>query len=447
MDLILKLVCIALSFGMLALAYAVSRTGSWLMPASIYCIAWFLFTVIPLVALLTVPANPLAIGYILLTCIAFSLPALFSRWRKEDTLTGEATSSVFDSVFLRTSFYAFTVLSIVATAINTLAQGISLQSLLTDFFAISNSLIADRYSENTVESIFAPIANVASYTAVALGGLVFPGYRTQSRRMIVLVAALLPSIVVMVLFGAKGMIFLCIAMFYAGTLVRRLRAGDHRLTDKRTLLRGLVGTLALLPLITISFIARGLYAGSGVNTDVVDGLVRYFVSYTSAHIYAFSDWFTWQTGGFSDQYYSVEQTTYGFYSFMSIFRLMGDNRLLPPGVYDEYYQYGYYVQTNIYTIFRGLITDFTLVGSLVVVALFGVIADQIFIRMSRSNKAVFSIAYYIAFAGFVYTSFIISLLIWNSIFVMFALLIVVLFINNILALQPAARAPVSLGRS
>lgn len=432
MDLILKLVAILLSIGMLGIAYAVSRAGSWLMPASLFCVAWFLFTFIPLVSLLTIPINPVAIAYILAGCLAFSLPALLSRFDKRTVETSPAASQLFDTAFLRTAFFGFTFLSIAALMVHTIAQGVTLAALLSDFYGVSNSLIADRYSDRTVTSIYGQIANVASYIAVALGGLIFPGFSQIWKKIAVLVIAMIPSIFVLSIFGAKGMVFLCISMFYAGYLVRRMRTGDHRLIDRRSLLRLMTGGLALIPFVTVSFIARGLYAGSGVNVSLFDGLVRSYVSYTSGHIYAFADWFSWYVGAEAEQFYAPEEVTGGFYTFMTLFRLLGSERIVPPGVFVEYFQHGAYLQSNIYTLFRGLIVDFTLPGSLLFLFLLGLISHQAFLKMSRSMHASFTITYYISLAGFIYTSFIISLLIWYSLYGLFAGLSATLFVNSLL---------------
>lgn len=437
MELVLKIVAIVLSFGMLGVAYAVSRTGSWLMPASLYSVAWFLFTVIPLVSLPTVPVNPLAIGYILLTCTALALPSLLQPMDLKTVKSTVAANEIFDTALLRAAFVVFAALSMIGLVGNALAQGVSITALLTDFYAVSNSLIADRYSGRTVATIMSQIANISSYTAVALGGLIFPGMKTAQGRYAVLASALLPALLVMLVFGAKGMIFLCIAMFYAGTLIRRLRQNDHRMVDKGTLSRGVLGVFILIPFVTISFISRGLYAGSGVAVDFYDALVRYYVSYTSAHVYAFSDWFTWYVGGDAAQFYGAEDPTGGFYTFMSIFRALGDERYVPPGVYAEYFQYGVYLQSNIYTMFRGLITDFTLLGSLAFMVVLGAIMHSSFVAMARNEFSTWGIALYISFTGFVYTSFIISLLIWNSTYGSFVATSLVLIANT--QTQAAAR--------
>jgi oligosaccharide repeat unit polymerase len=427
-----KFLCIALSVMMLVTAYVASRVArSWLVPACIYSIAWFLFTFIPLVTVITVPANPLAIGYILLTCIAFSLPVLVTRWPAiaNEPPSNEQGAALFDTTFLRLTFFFFAALALIALIINSMIQGLSLTSLVSNFFITSNALIADRYNDNLAASIFGQIANVACYIAVGLGGLTFPGFRTWLSRGVALIAAMLPSLIVMVVFGAKGMIFLCIAMFYAGTLVRRLRNKDNRLIDRRTVVRVIIAILILLPFITISFVARGLYEGNA-KFSLGEGLMRYYVSYTCAHIYAFSDWFTAYIGQSASQIYVSEEVTKGFYTFMSIFEWLGSTREVPPGVYAEYFQYGNYLQTNIYTIFRGLITDFTLIGSLASCLFAGLICNTIFVAMARNRFSSWSVAFYIVMAGFIYTSFIISLLIWNSSYPTFIVIALVLIINN-----------------
>jgi hypothetical protein len=50
--------------------------------------------------------------------------------------------------------------------------------------------------------------------------------------------------------------------------------------------------------------------------------------------------------------------------------------------------------------------------------------------MVRSKTATWSIAFYLVFAGFIYTSFIISLLIWNSMYPVFVILGAILLKNR-----------------
>jgi len=80
MDALLKIASLALSGAILYIAYFARRiSGTWLTPASIWCIGWFILPFIPLVVVIAAPANPLAILYILVVSIAFSLPVLGVR--------------------------------------------------------------------------------------------------------------------------------------------------------------------------------------------------------------------------------------------------------------------------------------------------------------------------------------------------------------------------------
>ena len=147
---------------------------------------------------------------------------------------------------------------------------------------------------------------------------------------------------------------------------------------------------------------------------------RNFTSYALGLIYAFSDWFEYTIMTIRGVgFYRIEDETYGFYTFMSIFRALGDDRFVPGGVFDEYYDDGLFVSTNIYTVFRSQITDFTLLGSLI----FAVFISS-FIHLSFRNADVnyaspLSTSVFVLFCGFLASSYIISVLIWDSVYALF----------------------------
>lgn len=430
MDIALKFVSLILSATILYVAYVARRvSGTWLTPASIWCVGWFLLTFIPLIAVFSVPSNPLAILYILVVSIAFSLPVLGVKWSELEVATGEEAGAVFDTSFLRAAFYIFAAITMISLAVHLSIQGVTLSGLTSNFFETSSSLIVDRYTQSTVENIFAQIANVFTYITVGLGGLIFPGFKSFIGKTRILLLSMAPALVLMTVAGAKGTVFLCIAMFYAGLLVRRMRAGDNRIVDTRTLTRIFTLFTLLLPFVIVSFLSRGLYEDTA-TVDLSAQLYRNFISYSSAHIYAFSDWFSWYTGFNANLVYAHDDVTGGFYTFMSIFKALGSKKEVPVGFFDEYYQYSWFLQTNIYTIFRGLITDFTLFGSIAFMYFLGLLSNRLFISMVRNARASWSVAYYIVFCGFVYTSFLISIFVWSSMYPTFIVIGLLLLINN-----------------
>ena len=429
-----KLACIFCSLGILWHAWAVSRvTRNWMAPACVFSIAWFLLTFIPLIALPQVPANPLAIAYILAGCIAFSIPALLTQ--SDENAASEITRRVppdlFDTAIMRGTFFLFSAIAFGAIVFNASLQGVSVTALMTNFFDVASTLIAQRYQDdNPANNIYSQIGNVACYLSVSLGGLVFPGYKTIAGKAVALFVAMAPALFVIGIFGAKGMIFLCIAYFWGGTLVRRLFRGDTRLMDKKTIIQAGLGTLVLLPFITVSFIARGNY-DTITPDEMVFALQRLYGSYACGHLYAFSDWFTWLIGQKSYLIYAGEPPTGGFYTFTSIFLALGSTHPVVPGYYAEYFQFSDYLQSNIFTFFRGLITDYTIGGSLLALLLVGLICHVLFRLMASGRYIAITVSFYIFMMGYIYTSFLISLLIWNSTYLVFALECIIIALNVI----------------
>jgi hypothetical protein len=105
--------------------------------------------------------------------------------------------------------------------------------------------------------------------------------------------------------------------------------------------------------------------------------------------------------------------------------------VLPIGTFDDYYSYGHLLTTNIYTMFRGLIQDFGLIGSVLFMLVTGFLFHLNFHSMLRSRRPAFAVAVFVLMIGYFYTSFISSLLGVNRIYyATFVLLWIVLQINK-----------------
>jgi hypothetical protein len=126
---------------------------------------------------------------------------------------------------------------------------------------------------------------------------------------------------------------------------------------------------------------------------------------------------------FSDRYFGIaafagyEQPELlgGYYTFHGVARLLGDVPPVPLGVYEEYFELPNVLITNIYTMFRGLISDFGLAGSLIAGAIWGGIsAAAFFALLTRSFSAIGAVVY-IYSVGLIYQSYVISSLTWISI--------------------------------
>jgi len=443
-DVVDKLLAILFSLFIFVNAYIASKFArTWLTPSGMISIFWFGYSFFPLICLFSVPVNELAILYIFFAIFVFVLPSYFFNWHtafianKQKSKLGLRFK--FHTPFLFNTFLYMQILVVIAIFLDVLAQGFSLRDVIFNLMETSSAYISLRYSDDIKVSILSRMGTVFTYVGSMLGGLVFCASRKIKVKCLVLFLSLFPSILVMVIQGAKGTLFLCAVLFYTAFLIYRLYSGNASLTDKRINKNIAIALMLLLPAIISSFLSRGLY---DYDMDyIIVRLAQYFSSYAFAHLYAFSDWFSFYIGDSHLMYYEGQNDYYwGFYTFMSAFKLLGSTIVVPPGVYEEYYQYEDVIQSNIFTLFRGLILDFGILGSFVFMFLLGLICSASFYILLRTKHPYFSISFFITMAGFYYSSFIISVFIWNSIFFSFIIFALILYANNLFCKVKVTRA-------
>lgn len=280
-----------------------------------------------------------------------------------------------------------------------------------------------RYDGGIVSNIYSRLGVVFNYVGVCIGGLIISSLKTKWQKLIVFIIAFVPSILFMLIYGDKGTLFLCAAFFYSGIVVSRLQKGDVNLTNKKTNIITLGLVVLILPLIATAFLVR--------DEDALSRISYYLSSYALTHVYSFSDWFDSYLYNYSIfSYVTPQENTYGFSTFMAVFKAFGDKTYVPAGYYGEYYHFSDQLRSNIYTIFRGLIQDFGVIGTFLYMAVTGCLFSWIYHLILSRPKSSLAIAAYICMWGYIYTSFIISIMVWNSIFILFVILAIILFINN-----------------
>lgn len=443
MDIFERLLAISFSLGILGLGMLLRRlSGSWATPAALFCGFWFLFSFIPLLALYYLPVNPLALGYLFLCCLAFSLPSLGVDWQfalRSNAAHAASRGAYLASPLIRAVFVTSFFTSVLFILLDLLVQGISLTEMISNFFVASNSYLVRRYEGVIVSNLFGQWGLIAAYMCVIFGGLVHAQPNALRRRWLVLTMIMTPPILVMLVQAAKGLFFLAIALVLGAHLVQRV------LTDKRPYvdLVAIAGQAKYLliasPFILASFLARGLYEAEDIGS-LLESLQAYLASYAFLHIYAFSDWFSFTIGQPASQNYSSEPLAYGYYTFIALFKLLGSTKTVPPGVYAEYFAFANLSPGNIYTIFRGMVTDFGLAGTLLVLSLFGAFFNVAYRRILTVRYPTISVALIFLFVMVLYTSYIASALIWNTTYLVTVLVALILVANKHYAISRAQRS-------
>lgn len=428
--------CLALTFSVLILgqAYLVRRVvGTWLFPACLFGLFWFVYTFIPLAFLLWVPVEPYAVVFIFICTLSFSISSLFFNWKRAFLINKrkcEIATRVYSSSFLKILFHVSAIGCLIFLCLDLSDQGISLHDVFFNLQESATKYANLLYSDSLNDNIFGRLSTLFSYVGPSIGGLIFSSTPTKARRVFILIFSFLPSILVAFTQTSKGLLFLCIVLFFAGVLVRRLQSGTLELFDKGNIKSAVISIITIIPIITIAFFLRNLN-DIVENEILIEKLTFYYATYSCGHLYAFSDWFTFFIGKHSQLVYANEGTTFGYYTFTSLFKMMGSTKVLPLGVFDEYYSYGNLLTSNIYTIFRGLILDFGFTGTFIFMFVIGLLFHTAFHVMLIKKRPVVTVVIFIFMMNFFYNSFIVSILAWNRMYAAFVLLWVILYINTL----------------
>ncbi len=407
------------------------HSKSWVTPAVLFSLFWFCFTFFPLVFMFSVPISPWGTVLIVFCVFIFGLPSLLTRHKfalAMNTSNKYDNKNIYGGTFLRTCFYIIQIFVILCVFVNLSLQGLSVENFINSPLETANKYLNLRYSGDIQPNIFAQVGVLLNYTGVCIGGLIL---NSKKRKISIFFLSFIPAALHMIIYADKGTLFLCIAFFYAGIIVSRLNHGDTTLTNRKSSKTIFYSLVILTPILIFSFLARGI--GSGDASQTVDNLIYYLSSYAFGHLYAFSDWFSSYLLGESSQvYFHDKNMSWGFSTFMAIFRLLGDTTSVPDGYYDEYFQYKNLLKTNIYTIYRGLIQDFGVIGTILYMLLSGTLFNTAYLLILKRKTPILSTSIYICMVGYIYTSFIISIMIWNSIFGVLFLLSMILMINVLL---------------
>lgn len=433
-NIIEKIIAFIFSIGILSIGIFVGKwLKTFLNPTSIFCFFWFTYTFFPIVFVIKVPINALSIIFIFTAIIFFSVSVIFFKWNiafYKNQKKQQLATNLFSNSFMINMNYLIFIIIIICLIIDIYIQGFTIFDFTGNFFESSNKFMIKRYTDEIIPNPFSQVSNILNYSLNILGGIVIGSKIINKKTNFKLIIInIMPAAIITLTQAAKGTILLSIVLFFSGILISRIFKQNLELTNKKTNKILLSSFISLLLILVISFLSRGLYELEG--SDLISTLIYSFNSYAFGHIYAFSDWFSFYLNSESIKNYVFNGHTFGFYTFMSLFKALGDKTVVPPGVFTEYFSYNNLLQTNIYTFFRGTITDFGIFGSFIFCFLLGLISNFSYYCILYFKRPTWAISFFSILLGFYFTSFIISLFIWKSIFVTIIVVSLILKINYI----------------
>lgn len=407
--------------------------GTYIFPASLMALAWFFYTIIPIVFLFNIPINPIAICYISICVLAFSLSALPFNWEKALTLNEKNSANYFqlyNNLFMRILFFISALMAIYCSTkvvLDAEDSLFTLQNIIFNLGKVSARFAEMRPAGMVQYSIWGILSTFFVYLTPILGSLIFYYCPQKKLKLTFFILSFFPSVYCMLLQSSKIVVFYSIGFFIAGTLLMKIKSNQFDIFDKKSIAQLILAILILIPSLIVAFISRGRLTSS---SNIMSELFQLLQSYLFAQTYAFADYFTFLIGHESFSKYQSDLNSFGSYTFTSIYNSFGKQKNFPPGTFSDHYQYGDQLRTNIFTIFRGLINDFGIYGTILYMYASGLIAHAFYYHLLSHKKSPISSTVFIITIVYIQATYLASLFMSRFSYLLFFIVILIFIIND-----------------
>ena len=371
---------------------------SWLAPASIFSMLWFLLLSTTLFVAPGFPIYPFGVWYILAISVALTLGSLLVPKHilpdSEKYNTIEAIKLFF---FTRSNLILlviaiFCLISIVGIFV-LLLFGVKRYGLSFNIYSII-SLPGQLYDDRDAGILLIPwYIRYLTYFIMPsslLGGILIP-FEKYPRKIICYLPIILAILIGMV-YTTRASILFSIILFISGLFSSYiiLKNDDNYFLS----FRSFFNFASLLIFLLSSWIFLQWLRGGGDSEFIFYPIINSIKSAVLGSTTAFTTWL---------QNYKQYSLAFGLYTFAGPMDIIGLNdRQL--GFYSEFISLpnGY---SNIYTAFRGLIQDFSITGSILICFVIGIVA-QLSYRRCRDGNVIWLIPLSLFFAFTFYSPFI-----------------------------------------
>lgn len=399
------------------LAYAAKFLGSGKSsPVSIIALFWIISVLASLVGTITLYSWDYTgvfwiYASLLLFCLAYFAGAPFYiviRHQKKQVFKLKKVT-FFSWVFLS----ILVILGIIKWGLQVYTNGFSLANFfsLETLAEMNHEFAVNRYSGNGGEGGAAgaiiSILNAMVYSAPLCGGFSYP-YADKSKKKILAVGSLVPSILVTLTNNTKaGMIGSFLLFFSSFFIGYYCKHGEWFKIRFKNIVWGIVGFLVFLGSMLFSMVLR---MGS-VNLSTFSIALQKVIIYAFGNIQSFDIWFS--------RYYGDESNFYGMMTFLGIADTFGLMERVQ-GVYVALLD----TSSNVFTVFRGIVSDFGMLGGIIFTAFLGFLFRISVNSIHKSNNPCISITFAISVLFFFTYGMIISPWTYLSFIVAFFILLV-----------------------
>lgn len=405
---------------------------SWTNPGYVMLIYWTIFTIL---GLLLFEENMYSWSYygiiwIIIACIIFTIGNILGSFDKKNKHNMMIDLKPYKETLSKISWY-FIILCIsigmLRFSLEVIKNGFSLNMFfdIESLMVMNNTMAKERYSGNSSSGALMQIFAIFVYAAPLCGGYSLP-YSKNKAEIIISFTTFLPIFSSMMLTSGKAGMLASIFLWISGYIVAYIEKNKKSPKIKiQTAVKSLVSIALLLSMLYGSMILR---IGE-LNRNIINTVNKKFVIYAFGHVPAFDSWFSSYSFGNSD-------LTLGKYTYIGILNSLNLVER-EQGLYHDIVIFSKGGWTNVYTAFRGILTDYGIIGSLFVLLTLGFFSGYLFRKAIKSKASAFEIALLANVYFSIFYSFIVSSLTYSS----YILAFVIFYFYLILTKKSNAKMP------
>jgi oligosaccharide repeat unit polymerase len=315
-------------------------------------------------------------------------------------------------------YYTLLILAMIYPLLYAIRMEFSFSSLflLDDLLETSNRISRARYSSDTaLFSKFEQIPLIFVYLVPAYGGYLSIVLSKKEKKHCYL--SLLPPLITSIVANAKLGFILGSFLFFSGICVAQTYYNKQVHVQIKKIL---LGVIVLIGFFSILFFLMLLRTGE-ITTDTILLASTKFVNYFGGHLPLCDIWLT-KNIDYNNYSYGIK-TFFGISNFIGI----ADRE---QGVFIDSITYGHLnsinLEGNVYTIIRFFIEDFGFLGSLIAVAISGLICGYYYSKTKQKIGGHFSQSILLMIYFFVFFSFLSSPFAYTSLIVAFILFYIII---------------------
>ena len=259
-----------------------------------------------------------------------------------------------------------------------------------------------RYSGGNINNPIMQILLTFVYAAPLCGGYAFV-YSENKLHKIISILTFIPSLMSLLITNTKAVLIASVFLWASSFLVGYL--DKYKKLPKISEIVNIKTIIILAGIFLILYTSMVLRTGK-INKDIINIVNTKFKIYALGQVFSFDNWFL-------NNAFNTEHTL-GQYTFFGIFDALG-LAVRNQGVFSEFTYNLAGNGTNIYTVFRGIISDFGILGGLIFFIVTGIFSGYSLKKISQGRKkAIISRLILTSTYFFVFYSILISPWTYNS---------------------------------